>query len=418
MMLSNPVRLGVRSVLMIMGLWSSATIAAAQSAVGTGPLTGTLTDTEPTAGVLSLGRVKLAPGITVRDLGWDDNVFDEPDAESPKEDYSVSATPDLSMFTQLRFVRVSAYGGADLTYYRKYSSERSVGYAGRARVDFLLSRMRPFVGGGQTKTRGRPNGEIDSRANRIESEASGGFAFDLSAHSLFYAAVYQASVDYEQALEDGIDLGQALTRDGTNYQGGLKTDLTPLLSLQLFGSYQEDRFRTEPIRNAIGKAGTAVIRIAPEAVLTGLVTLSYNDIHYADPGVRPFRGVVGSAAIVYPFLELGRFSLNLRRGVEYSFDAAEAYYVENSGALSYTHRLFGEVDLQAKVARSLFDYSARFTEPPHKDTLDTAAGSLGYNLRNRTRVALNYEYSRRRSPAFSVRNYQRRRVYLSWLFAF
>ena len=104
--------------------------------------------------------------------------------------------------------------------------------------------------------------------------------------------------------------------------------------------------------------------------------------------------------------------------MEYSFDAVEAYYVENSVALSYTHRLFGEVDLQGKVTRSLFDYSARPTQPSHTDTLDTAGGSLGYNLRNRTRIGLNYEYARRRSPAFASRNYQRRRVFISWLFAF
>ena len=415
MMLLKPVRLGVCSVLMIMGSWS---LAFAQSAVGSGPLTGTLTDTEPTAGVLSLGRVKVAPGITVREIGFDDNVFDEAESESPKQDYTASVTPDISAFSLLRFVRVSAYAGADLTYYQKYETERSTGYAGRARVDVLLSRMRPFFGAGETKTRNRPNGEIDVRVNRVEREASGGFAFDLSAHSLVYGAAYKSSSRFEEAFEEGIDLSGALSRESFNYQGGLKTDLTPLLSLQLFGSYQDDQFRSEPIRNAIGKAGTAIIRIAPEAVLTGIVTVSFKDTTYADPGIKPFRGVVGNAAITYPVLEIGRLSFVAQRGVEYSFDAVEAYYVENSGTLSYTHRLFGAVDLQAKVARSLFDYSARATEPPHKDTLDTAGGSLGYNLRNRTRISMNYEYSRRRSPAFSARNYQRRRIYLSWLFAF
>jgi hypothetical protein len=133
--------------------------------------------------------------------------------------------------------------------------------------------------------------------------------------------------------------------------------------------------------------------------------------------VKPFRGTVGNAAITYPVLEIGRLTGSYLRGVEYSFDTVDAYYVESSGMLSYTHRLFGEVDLQGKIARSVFDYSARETEPPRKDSLDTAAGSLGYNLRNRTRIALNYEYARRRSPAFAARNYQRRRIFVSWLFA-
>jgi hypothetical protein len=416
MMFENPVRLAVGSVLLMMG--SLAATAQAQSSVGTGPLTSTLTDTEPVAGVLSLGRVKAAPGVTVRELGWDDNVFDESPDESPKQDYVVAAVPDVSVFTRLRFVRLSAYAGSELTYYQQYESERSVGYAGRGRADFLLSRVRPFIGGGRTKTRSRANGEIDVRANRVEEELSTGIAFDVSEHSLFYGAAYKSSSHFEAAFQDGIDLSGALSRDSFNYQGGLKTDLTPLLSIQLFGSYQEDEFRSEPVRNAIGKAVTAMLRFAPEAVVTGMLTVSYRDTHFADPGLKPFKGLVGNAALTYPILEIGRLTASAQRGVEYSFDAAEAYYVENTGSLTYTHRLFGAVDVQGRVARSLFDYSARATEPPHKDTLDSAAGSLGYNLRNRTRIALNYEYSRRRSPALSARNYQRRRVYLSWLFAF
>ena len=92
MTFQKPVRHALFSVLMIMGLVSST--AYAQSSVGAGPLTGTLTDTEPTIGVLSKGPLKLAPGITVQQLGWDDNVFDEPATASPKQDYVVEVQPD------------------------------------------------------------------------------------------------------------------------------------------------------------------------------------------------------------------------------------------------------------------------------------------------------------------------------------
>ena len=414
MMFRKPVRLGVCAVLLTMALCPAAD---AQSAVGAGPLTGTLADTEPTTSVLAIGPVKVAPGVSVREIGYDDNVFDEAESESPKDDFVAAVTPDVAFYSRVRFVRLSAYAGSELTYYHEYESERSVGYAGRARVDVLLSRLRPFFGAGHTNTRTRPNGEIDVRANRIEEELSGGLAFELSANALVYASTAKTSSRYEDAFEDGVDLSQTLSRDATSYQGGLKTDLTPLLSVQVYGAYQEDDFPNEPIRNAKGSAATASFRFAPEAVVTGIVTVSYRDIEYADPGVKPFRGMVGSAAITYPVLEIGRLTGAYLRGVEYSFDTVDAYYVESSGMLSYTHRLFGEVDLQGKIARSVFDYSARETEPSHQDSLDTAAGSLGYNLRNRTRIALNYEYARRRSPAFAARNYQRRRIFVSWLFA-
>ncbi|HWI19294.1 MAG TPA: outer membrane beta-barrel protein [Vicinamibacterales bacterium] len=413
-----PVRLATASVLLVMGLCAWPRQAAAQSSVGSGPLTGTLGDTEPTTGVISLGRLKLAPGLTISELGWDDNVFDESAEEVPDEDYVASFTPDLSLYSRLRWVRLSAYGGSTLTYFREFDSENSVGYAWRGRADFLISRVRPFVAAGNTRSRTRPNGEIDIRPDRVEEEYSGGLAFDLGAHSLIYASGIYAANRFDNAVQDGIDLAETLSRESRSGQFGLKTDITPLLSVQIFASYQEDEFRTLPIRNSIAKSGNMIFRITPEAVATGQIALSYRDMHFADPGLRPYRGVLGSAALAYPFMEIGRFTLIAQRGVEYSLDNSEGYYIENSASLAYTHRLFGQVDVQGKVSRSAFDYSARPTEPAHVDTYDSAAGSLGYNLRNRTRVAVNYEYSRRRSPAFSARNYQRRRAFLSWIFAF
>lgn len=416
-MMRNPVQMAATVVLMIMSLLCRSGDARAQSAVGSGPLTSALGDTEPQSGVLILGPVRLAPGVTVSQIGYDSNVFDESAEEHPKEDYVAAAMPDVSVFARLRFVRISAYAGSELTYYRDYESERAVGYAGRGRFDFLLSRVRPFVGVGRTQTRTRPNGEIDTRADRIEEEVSGGLAFDLSAHSLVYGSYGQSRTEFIDAFEHGVDLGASLNRQRDDYQAGLKTDLTPLLSVQVYGSYQEDTFKLDPLRNAKSTSGNATFRIAADAIVTGTVSVGYRDMRPVDPLTEPFRGLTAAAAITYPLLEIGRFTLTASRGTEYSFDAGEGYYLENTAQLSYTNRLFGNVDAQVRLGRSLFDYSARLDNPPHKDTLDTAAGSLGYNLRNRTRVAVNYEIARRRTPEFASRNYDRRRIYLSWLFA-
>ena len=392
--------------------------AAAQSSVGGGPLTGTLPDVEPTIDVLTVGPVRFAPGLTIREIGWDSNVFDEPEEQSPKADWVAAVQPDVSAFTRLRFVRLAAYAGSELTYYKTYDSERSVGHNLRARADFLLSRMRPFFGVGQLETRSRPNGEVDTRADRQEHELSGGLAFDLSPTSLVYGASYRASIEYEDALEDGVNLGETMTRDGTSYEAGMKTDLTPLLSLQLAASYREDDFTFQPIRNTQSWSGTATLRLAPEAVVSGVVVAGYRDMDFVDPELNSYKGFVGTASLTYSFLEVGRLSVTLTRGVEYSFDTGDAYYLEHSATVAYTHRLFGAVDAQVLGMRAAFEYDARPRLPAHTDSYDTAAGSVGYNLRNRTRIALNYELARRRSPAFAERNYERRRAFVSWQFAF
>ena len=108
--------------------------------------------------------------------------------------------------------------------------------------------------------------------------------------------------------------------------------------------------------------------------------------------------MTGTGFITYPFLEIGRFNFGYNRSTEYSFEEAEAYYLENSVRLIYTHRLFGEVDVQGQAARSFFDYGNRAGSAERRDSLESYNGNLGYNLRNRTRISANYDYARRRSP--------------------
>jgi hypothetical protein len=390
--------------------------ASAQGAVGSGPLTSTLPDKEPQSGVIRLGALRVTPGLTIREIGHDDNVFNE--AINPKEDWVVAGRPDILVFARLPLAQIAAYAGSEMQWYNTYESERSIGYEYRGRVDFLLSRLFPFVGGGTTHNRTRPNGEIDVRADQRTDELSGGIGYSLAEHASMFGAAIQSRIRYEDAFEDGVDLSQTLDHRSNEYQGGLKTDLTPLLSLQLRGSYREDKFDDDPTRNGDMRMGSAVFTFDPAAVISGVLSINYQDYQPVDPLVEPFRGVTGSGFITYPLLEIGRFNFGYNRSTEYSFDTREGYYVDNTLRAIYTQRLLGEVDLQGQAARSNLDYGQRAGVAERTDTLETYNGNLGYNLRNRTRVAMNYEYARRRSPAIADRNYIRRRIFLSWVVAF
>lgn len=397
-------------------LVASAAPARAQGAVGSGPLTQALTETEPQSNVMSIGRIKVAPGITVREIGKDKNVFDE--AENPKEDWVAAGTPDLAAFLLTRFAQISTYVGSEMQYYQHYKSERSIGLNARGRIDILLSRFRPFIGGGYERSRTRPNGEIDVRANLVNQEASGGAAFELSAHAVVFASAVATSVDYRNAFQTDISLDQTLSRDADEYIVGVKTDLTPLASLQVRGSWKEDRFRNDKLRNAKSTNGAAVFTFAPQAIVSGSATIGYQDFVPDDPLIRPYRGLNGSAYLTFTLFELARVNVGFNRGIDYSFDSAEAYYLENTFSAAYTHRIFSRIDLQAKGSHSDFHYGNRATVPAHWDKLDSALGSVGYNLKNKTRLAVNYEFARRRSPEIVIRNYDRRRVFFSWAVAY
>jgi hypothetical protein len=313
--------------------------AAAQGAVGAGPLTSSLAVTEPQSGVFNWGLVKLAPGMTIDEAGYDSNVFDE--ATDPKEDWMFRGSPDLAIFSLLRWVKVSAHAGAHLAYYKTYDQESSVGYTYTGRIDMMLSRFHPFIGAGVNRERTRPNGEIDTRADQQQEELSGGIAFDLGPHQSVYGAASRHFDEFKDGLEEGVDLPTTLNHYTDSYELGVRTALTPITNLTLSGSYGQDLFESLPTRNNETRTATASLDIGAEAAIAGSASVSYHDTRPVDPMIKPFRGVTWSGALSYSFLEIGRLGFVLNRGLEYSFDESEGYYMENTYALYYTQRLFG-----------------------------------------------------------------------------
>lgn len=407
-------RYGARALMVAaVAMWTGA--ASAQN-VGTGPLSASLAAAEPASGVIDLGPIKVAPGMVVPQIGTDSNIFDE--ATDPKSDFITQIAPDVSVFSRMRFVQLSAYVGGDFAWYREHKTENWNGYRVRGRVDLLLSRLRPFAAYGQTQSRERANGEIDTRADRLETERSGGLAFELGQFSSVYVSAVKMSTEFRDAFNDGVDLGQSLSRDSEDYSGGFQTALTPLTTLTFRGGQKRDLFRDAPDRDADTVYVGGTFAFAPQAVLSGSMTVGYTDFRPKDPEVERFQGVTLSGAVTVPVVEVGRLNLGLVRGIEYSFDETEGYYVELTWSAAYTHRLRGAYDLEVRGSRSRFDYGNRAGATTRQDDLETWGAGLGYNLRNRTRIAMNYEFARRRSPELPDRNYDRRRVYLSWTFAY
>ena len=244
------------------------------------------------------------------------------------------------------------------------------------------------------------------RADRTEEEAVRRPRLRHLADTRWSTALRSWSkTEYKNAFEDGVDLSRVAESRPRRLSGRLQDRPdAAAVGAALRQATRRTHFNIEPLRNATSTAGFATFRFAADAVVTGIMTLGYRDMQPVDPLTKPFRGFIG----------IGRDRLSVsrdrplqlptaKRGTEYSFDAAEAYYVENALALSYTHRLFGDVDIQVRRGEiGLRLQRPRSTVRPHEGHTDTAAGSLGYNLRNRTRIAVNYEIARRRSPEIAV----------------
>jgi Putative beta-barrel porin 2 len=409
-------RIGVAAGVAAAWLMLAPTSARAQGSAG-GP--GAPLDADPTQFAFRLGPVLLTPGLQVDELGVDNNVFRE--SVDPKQDWVVAASPDLNVYVRMRFIRFTMFTAANFRYYFEYESERSVGQQLRGRLDFLLSRLKPYVSASRTNSFDRPNKEIDARAEHLMPQLAGGFYFEWSPTTNFYVDVTRDEMQYRSGETfDGVNLDEALDSRTYRYSGGLVTSVTPLTTISVSGNYEETEFRYDPLRNTTSRGGQVGFTFGPEAVMRGSLTLGYRDFRPVDPTVEPYQGITANGNISIPVRDLGTLALMVFRDTQYSFDEAQAYYVDTTGQLTYTQRVFGPFDLQVQGSYGELDYGRTADQAPKTERLYTYGGGVGYNLQDRSRFGLNIEWLERETslPSDTDRNYTNRRLFGSWTYRF
>jgi len=394
------------------------TVALAPSAVwAQGPLTEGFGEAEPATFAFRLGPVRATPGLTVREVGVDTNVFDEP--VDPKRDYTATVSPDLRLFMRLGVLRVSALSAADFTYYHKYAEERGTSRQIRLRTDLLLSRFRPWVSGAFVQTRDRLNTELDRRARRNGVEYGGGVGFEVSPKTSVYVATARTETTFRDGeVFQGVDLASAFNRESDVANGGLQMRLTPFTTMVLQGGVQRDRFADTPLRDSESRTASLQLQFSADAVIRGRLWIGYRDFMPVDPALARYQGVTGNGGIGFSAFGTARFDIDGTRDVEYSFEEEAGYFVQTMVALTYTQRLFGAWDLQGRGGRSWLDYGAAQLDGARNDRVDTYAVGLGYNLQDRSRMGLNYEYTERSATTRADRRFDRQRIYGSWTYEF
>src|SRR5260370_15465079 len=140
-------RVGLIPAIAAAGLMTVASVCAGQ------------TPDKPPPGSLTLGPLTLTPALAVRDVGVDDNVFNE--AVDPKSDFTFTLTPRADVIFRMRRLRLGYSTATDYVYYRTYATERGVNTSSSARVDVNLGALKPYASVTGLNTRGRLNTEVD-----------------------------------------------------------------------------------------------------------------------------------------------------------------------------------------------------------------------------------------------------------------
>ena len=361
---------------------------------------------------IRLGPLGLTPTITVTNFGIDSNVFNDP--VDPKSDFTFTATP--TMTARLRSGRLLVGGAlsSGLVYYQQFDDERSIDYTAQGRVDLDLGWFRPFGRAERVDTRDRLSLELDIRAPRVSILAEGGARAVVSPKTGFTFAARRTSVTFDQAsVFDGVFLSETLNSRTNVFEAGLELYLTPLTTMTMLVSRQEDRFEAAPERNSDSLRVMPTLRLDAPAIIQGSLAVGYRRFNGIDPGLPDYRGLVFKGSLSHVIAERTKVGVSIARDVEYSFERLEPYYLTTGARLTVNHQLRDTIDLRAAAARDRLDYQGQPTLPAltteRRDHVELVSAGFGYLLRPNVRVGLDLEYSRRRSHRFD-RQYDRTRL--------
>jgi len=349
-----------------------------------------------------MGPFLMNPTISLANLGVDDNVFYDPEAEDPKSDFTVTVTPQTEWWLRMGRTWLAGNVREDFVWYKDFDSESSVN--GRYGVGWVAPLTRiTFAGGGNwISARERPGFEIDTRPHRTEMIWNGAVELRLFAKTHLGVRAQRRVVDFDaDAVFATRNLRQELNRTEDLGAVTLRHELTPLTSISFEVARAIDDFEFRTIRDTESTRIRARLDFDPVALVSGTVQIGYRSFRPDSSEVPEFQGATAAVNLVYVALGSTRLTFGANRDVEYSFNSDRPYYLQTGVTGSVAQRIFGPVDVEARAGRQILDYRERFgaavETSERTDYIRSLGGGIGYRAGNDLRVGVNVDQQRRTS---------------------
>jgi hypothetical protein len=365
-------------------------------------------------GTVTLGPLRITPGLTIQEVGVDNNVFDEP--VNPKRDYTATVSAHADVTFRMRRLRLGYSTSTDYVYYQKYRSERGTNVSSSARLDFDAGRLKPYAAITGLNTRSRLNSEVDARARHRDLAYAAGVAFRIASRTNVVVNGTQSRVAYDpDASFRGVDLRESFNGRRQSVDGGAAIALTPLTTLTTSVGREQQRFALAPGRNSDSWRLTSSLSFSPSGLVTGSANVGYRRFHPLSAALPDYSGLVSQVGVGMTIYGRHQVQVGFVRDVQYSYEIATAYYLGTGGTVTWTYTLGGPIDVRGTAGHTLMDYSVA-GGPLGQDNLTTYGGGVGYRFSTRARLGLNAQWSRRDSNRSAERTYRNHRIFagLTW----
>jgi putative beta-barrel porin BBP2 len=361
------------------------------------------------------GPLGLSPTLAITDVGIDTNIFNED--TRPKRDFTTLVTPRLEGRLRVGRALVSFVNATGLAYYSEHGEERSVSYLAQARTDFDAGRIRPYLSGAFEDTRQRLNAELDVRAPRSQYAVEAGTSIAVATRTDLVLAARESVLRFDDGTTfQGVSLTRTLNSRTDTLSAAVDVAVTPLTTISVTTSLQQDRFDQSPERDADSIRVVPSVQFDPIALLRGSLAIGYRRFDLLDGALPDYSGLVADGALGYTLAERTKFDFTVKRDVQYSYELLEPYYLVTALRLNVTHHVAGPFELQAVGGRERLDYRhAVFALVDRTDTTKVVGGGVGYRLRENVRCGFNVEYAKRQSDR-PGRDYKRTRAFATFTY--
>jgi hypothetical protein len=360
-----------------------------------------MTPPDPEAIPVHLGLLLVNPRLALSNAGIDTNVFNVPDADGPESDFTLTLAPSADLW--LRTGPTWVYGSVreDIVWFNEFVSERSLNSVLRVGWLVPLNRVAFNIGTGWTHTRERPGYEIDARAERHERDLTGAAEVRAFPRTRFGVRGERRRYAFEEGETfNGVDLREELSRTNTAFALVMRHELTPLTTLAVDVAGEQDRFLFSTLRDSDTRRVEAGLEFDQYALLSGTVRVGYRDFDPAATDLAGYSGVTASVNITYVALESTRFGFQAMRDVEYSYDETQPYYLQSGFTASVAQRIYGPVDVEARLGNQRLSYRVRGDLDSTGDRIDRVriyGGGVGYRIGRDLRIGFNVDHHERTS---------------------
>jgi hypothetical protein len=362
---------------------------------------------------LRFGPVALTPTFALRDVGVDTNVFNQPDA---KRDFTATFVPGVDAWMRVGRVHFSSETELEWLYFQDATSQRSFSVDQAGTIELPFTYFTPYVKGGYSNLRRRPNFEIDQRVRYITTSSAYGVRFYLGDRTRVDVERRQSRIDFSDEAFGDPTLAAALNRDNTGTHVAFRYALTGLTTVVTGVTVEEDRFLLSSLRDSDGVSVMGGFEFRPFALISGSAAVGYRTFETLDAAVPDFDGLVAAVDVKWVIRDMTRFIIGVDRDVQYSFELVEPFYVQTGWNVDARQMVSYNWDIEGRVGLTRLAYRQLATGigqdslgAGRVDRVSVYGVGIGRRIGTELRVGFDLNHVDRRSDA-SGRSYDGFRI--------